>query len=86
VTSKSRRDNKNAVNIRVPFQLLRSGIKLASLLPAGIQDKVNHALQENGIDVDVSRIRAEDLEDLVEALSEIRVDVDSGGRAGPNFL
>ncbi len=67
------------VNIRVPMALIRAGVKLAALLPSGATNKVNQKMQEMGLDVDLSNLKAEDLEELVNAMSDLEVDVQSGG-------
>jgi hypothetical protein len=64
------------VNVRVPFTLLRAGMRLAALLPATAHEPINRALRENGVDVDISKIKPENLEDLVTHLRELAVDVD----------
>jgi hypothetical protein len=66
------------VNIRVPVSLIRAGVKLTSLIPPEARDKVNGALREKGIDFDVRNIKPEDLDELVDALSELEVDVVGG--------
>lgn len=63
-------------NIRVPMQLLRSGVKLAALIPKAAQSHVNDALHEHGVQLDLSQIKPENLEDLVDQLDELTVDVD----------
>ncbi len=63
-------------NIRVPMQLLRSGVKLASLIPAQARDHVNSALHEHGVAFDLSQIKPENLEELIDQLDELTVDVD----------
>ncbi|HEV8038641.1 MAG TPA: hypothetical protein VGP62_07245 [Bryobacteraceae bacterium] len=63
-------------NIRVPMQLLRSGVKLAALIPAQARDHVNSALHEHGVAFDLSQIKPENLEELVDQLDELTVDVD----------
>ncbi len=63
------------VNVRVPMSLIRAGIKLTSLVPGEAMDKVNDALHEKGINFDVRSVKTEDLEELIEALSELEVDV-----------
>jgi len=68
---------EDKVNVRVPFQLIRAGMRLAALIPASAHGPVNKALQEHGIDIDVSKLKPEDLEDLVEHLRELTVDVES---------
>lgn len=64
------------VNVRVPMQLLRAGVKLASLIPPQAQIKVNDALHQQGMTLDLSQLKPENLEELVDQLSELTVDVD----------
>jgi len=59
------------VNVRVPMSLIRTGLKLSSLMPADASE----AMQEKGIDLSV--LKDLDGEELVEALRELTVDVDS---------
>jgi hypothetical protein len=72
-------DHGGRVNVRVPMSLLRAGVRLAALLPPGVHDQINKALHENGLDLDVSKIKADNLEDLVEHLGELTVDVENRG-------
>jgi len=67
--------NVDCVNIRVPISLIRAGIKFTSLIPSEARDKVNGALREKGIDFDVRNVKSEDIEQFIEALSDIEVDV-----------
>ena len=67
--------NVDQVNVRVPMSLVRAGIKLTSLIPPEARDKVNGALREKGIDFDVRNLKPEDIEELIEALSDLEVDV-----------
>lgn len=64
------------VNVRVPFALLRAGMRLAALLPATAHEPINRALRENGVDIDISKVKPENLEDLVTHLRELVVDVE----------
>jgi Asp-tRNA(Asn)/Glu-tRNA(Gln) amidotransferase B subunit len=70
-------DNSN-VNIRVPINLIRAGVRLTALLPTGLHDQINKALRENGVDFDISKLKPENLEELVEHLADLSVDVDGG--------
>lgn len=70
------REGPTKVNVRVPMQLLRAGVKLASLLPAQALRSANHAMQQQGIPIDLTQIKPENLEELIEQLSELTVDVD----------
>lgn len=66
------------VNVRVPMSLIRAGIKLTALIPPQAFDKIDDALKEKGIDFDVRNIKKEDLDELIEALADMEVDVESG--------
>ena len=70
-------ENVDRVNVKVPMSLIRAGIKLTSLIPGEATDKVNEALREKGIDFDVRNVKPEDLEELIGALSEGRLDIAS---------
>ncbi|MEZ4648344.1 MAG: hypothetical protein R3E97_06050 [Candidatus Eisenbacteria bacterium] len=59
------------VNIRVPLQLVRAGLKLSTVLPNDAKDKIT----EKGIDL--SKLGELEGEALIEALRELSVDVDS---------
>lgn len=64
------------VNTRVPMQLLRAGVKLAALIPPQARNHVNQALHEQGIPFDMSQIKPENLEEIVDQLTDLTVDVD----------
>ncbi|MBW8816304.1 MAG: hypothetical protein JF588_23035 [Caulobacterales bacterium] len=64
------------VNIRVPMQLLRAGVRLSSLIPPKARDEVNAHMREQGIPIDLNQVKPENLEELVEQLGELTVDVD----------
>jgi hypothetical protein len=64
------------VNVRVPMQLLRAGVKLAGLIPAQARDQVNAAMREHGMAFDLSQIKPENLEELIDQLNDLSVDVD----------
>ncbi len=66
------------VNVRVPINLIRAGVRLAALLPSGVYDQINRALKQNGLDFDVSKVKPENLEELVQHLSDLSVDVEGG--------
>ena len=64
------------VNIRVPMQLLRAGVRLSSIIPPAARDQVNAALREHGVPFDLHQLKPENLEELVDQLNELTVDVD----------
>jgi hypothetical protein len=71
-------DNVDRVNVRVPMSLIRAGIKLTSLIPSEAMNKVNDALKDKGINFDVRSVKSEDIEELIEALGDMEIDVESG--------
>ncbi len=70
------RESPAKVNVRVPIQLLRAGVKLTSIIPPRARDEVNRALAKEGIDVDIGKLTPERLEEVVEHLRDLQVDVD----------
>jgi len=64
------------VNTRVPMQLLRAGVKLAALIPPQARNHVDQALHDQGIPFDMSQIKPENLEEIVDQLTDLTVDVD----------
>ena len=69
-------DGPTKVNIRVPMQLLRAGVRLSSLIPAEARAEVNAEMREKGIPFDINQLKPENLEDLVDQLNDLTVDVD----------
>ena len=66
---------RSKVNIRVPLQLLRAGVKLASLLPPEAREQMNAALHEKGVGLDISQIKPENLDELIENLKDVSIDI-----------
>jgi hypothetical protein len=64
------------VNVRVPMQLLRAGVRLASLIPLQAHDELDQALHRHGIPLTLSQIKPENLEELIDHLADLTVDVD----------
>ncbi len=64
------------VNVRVPMQLLRAGVRLTSLIPAQARDHINEAMREHGLNFDVGQLKPENLEELIDQLNDLTVDVD----------
>ena len=71
-------DDAERVNVRVPMSLIRSGMRFTSVLPPEARDKINGALREKGMDFDMRNLKPEDLDQIIEALSDLEVNVESG--------
>jgi len=67
------------VSIRVPIGLIKAGVKLASLMPKDVQTKVNDAMDEKGMDMnlDFKKLSAEDSGEFFSILSELSIDIDN---------
>ena len=66
------------VDVRVPLALIKAGVKLHTLVPGHAADGISEALKNHGIDADVRNLRAEDVEQLIDALSDLEVHVQDG--------
>jgi tape measure domain-containing protein len=64
------------VNVRIPMQLLRAGVRLASLIPQQAHDQFDEALSKHGVPITLSQIKPENLEELIDHLEDLTVDVD----------
>ena len=71
------------VNLRVPMQLLRAGVKLTSIIPPQAQAKINDALSRHasghgGATIDLSAINPQNLGEIIDQLDELTLDVNEG--------
>lgn len=64
------------VNIRVPIQLLRAGVRLAGLIPSQAHDELDKAFSQHGIQLTLSQIKPENLEEIIDHLDDLTVEVD----------
>jgi hypothetical protein len=65
------------VNVRVPMQLLRAGVRLAALIPQQAHNQLDQALSSHGVPLTLSQIKPENLEELIDHLEDLTVDVDA---------
>ena len=70
-------DTQKKVNIRVPLQLLRAGVRLSGMMPEHARERVNQRLRERGIAIDITQLKPENIEELITQLNDLSVDVDS---------
>jgi len=74
----SQEGHPERVNIRVPVSLIRAGMKFAALIPPQAADEIQEALKDKGVKFDLRNIKDSDIEELIAALGDLEVDVDSG--------
>jgi hypothetical protein len=76
VDSNEDADGPVRVNVRIPMQLLRAGVRLTSLIPPSALGHANDELRRNGIPFDLSQLKPEQIEELIEHLDEMTIEVD----------
>ena len=79
VNSDHGRNGPAKVNVRVPMAFLKAGVRLSSILPADAREQINAAMARKGVAFDINQLKPDDLEALVEQLSELTVDVGHEG-------
>jgi hypothetical protein len=67
------------INVRVPLQLLRAGVRLTTLIPPAAITRVNAELERAGVPIDLAELKPQHLDDLIEHLDDVVVDVDDPG-------
>ncbi|HET7012955.1 MAG TPA: hypothetical protein VFI65_03525 [Streptosporangiaceae bacterium] len=76
VVDNSAGEEPSRVNVRIPLQLLRAGVRLASLIPPQAVTKINEKLYESGVPIDLTELKPQQLEELIDQLGDLTVDVD----------
>jgi Asp-tRNA(Asn)/Glu-tRNA(Gln) amidotransferase B subunit len=69
-------DDGEKVNVKIPLALVRSGLKLTSLIPPQAMEQLNEQMAENGMSIDFNNFKPEDIDELIEALREMEINVD----------
>ncbi|HEU5025623.1 MAG TPA: hypothetical protein VFV01_11950 [Spirillospora sp.] len=69
-------DGPGRVNVRIPLQLLRAGVRVASLIPPPALARINAELDRSGVPIDLAELRPQHIEELIEHLDDLTVDVD----------
>jgi SHOCT-like protein len=69
-------DGPGRVNVRVPLRLLRAGVRLTSLIPPQALTQVNAELSKSGVPIDLTQLKPQHIEELIEQLDDVTVDVD----------
>jgi hypothetical protein len=65
------------VDVKIPIALVRSGLKLTSLIPPQAMDQISDTMSQHGMSVDFNNLKPEDIDELIGALREMEVNVDA---------
>lgn len=77
VDANDEHEGPTKVNVRVPMQLLRAGVRLTGVIPDRARAQVNEALRKEGIPFDINKLTPDNLEEMIEHLRDLSVDVDN---------
>ena len=69
VDAKDPLDGPTKVNVRVPMQLLRAGVRLTGVIPDRAREQVNEAMRKEGIPFDINKLTPDNLEEMIEQLA-----------------
>ncbi|MEU5958600.1 hypothetical protein [Streptomyces sp. NPDC047525] len=72
-------DGAGRINIRIPLQLLRAGVRLTSVIPPQALTRINTELDKAGVPIDLTALKPQDLEELIEQLDDVGIDVGDPG-------
>lgn len=55
-------ENGDNVDVKVPLALVRSGLKLTSLIPPQAMDQLNDSMVEHGMSIDSDNLKPDDID------------------------
>jgi hypothetical protein len=79
VIVESKESKKEKVNVKIPLNLIRAGIKLQSFLPNSAKDKLDLKFGEKGMQFKLDDINPENIEAFIDAFGDMSVDIDDEG-------
>ncbi len=68
-------DGPSRINVRVPLQLLRAGVRLTSLIPPQALTRANAELNKSGVPIDLTELKPQHIEELIEQLDDVVIDL-----------
>lgn len=69
---------KEKVNIKIPLGIVRAGVKLGALIPDKTRDEINKSFNAKGMHLGIDDFNSENIEDLIQCLTEMNIDIDDG--------
>ena len=73
------RDEEDRVDVRLPLALIRAGMKIKNLLPEHASDQIQAKMNAHGVRFDLDDLNDKNIDDLIEALTQMSVDVSAAG-------
>ncbi len=72
-------DDEDRVDVRLPLALIRAGMKIKNLLPEHASDQIQAKMNAHGVRFDLDNLNDKNIDDLIEALTQMSVDVSAAG-------
>jgi hypothetical protein len=70
-------EQNDNVDVKVPLGLIRAGMKLTALIPPQAMQHINSSMAQHGMAIDLANLKTDDIEELVQSLTETEVNVNS---------
>jgi hypothetical protein len=64
--------------IRVPIAMVRTGMRIGSLIPGLAGEQVQARMREKGLDVDFTKLDATAIDSVLKSLGETDIEIDDG--------
>jgi DUF4097 and DUF4098 domain-containing protein YvlB len=65
------------VSVKVPLALVKAGLNITKLIPADAQEKIQSSMHDSGIPFSLSDIDPQNFEEIMVALEQMSIDVDT---------
>jgi DUF4097 and DUF4098 domain-containing protein YvlB len=65
------------VSVKVPLALVKAGLNITKLIPTDAQEKIQSSMHDSGIPFNLSDIDPQNYEEIMEALEQMSIDVDT---------
>ena len=65
------------VSVKVPLALVKAGLNISKLIPKEAQGKIQSSMEDSGIPFNFSDIDPQNFQEILEALEQMSIDVDT---------
>lgn len=65
------------VSVKVPLALVKAGLNITKLIPTDAQEKIQSSMHDSGIPFSLSDIDPQNFQEIMEALEQMSIDVDT---------
>ncbi len=69
---------RKEVTIRIPVALIKSGVRLGAVFPKMFGEKLRQKLRDEGVDLGLTNLNPETVDELVRNMGQMTIDVEKG--------